>query len=221
MRLPAVDGGLRGLPHTRFVTHWQTKYRRIYDGLLGLRAMATRDRHLSLSGFNAVLIQRGNDLAVYQVFRDMGYSDAEIRKWITQPAHQNWQLMGTVLLDRAHLAGARAESRCIRAQTHDALSEVSELHRFFRASGESCPRTSPPRVWRSRYCPNGPLERLPAAWLARSGVIPNSLAWPRPSTNIRGNSSAIPLSMTWRRFRRVANPETCLSATPHARFRSH
>ena len=51
---------------------------------------------LALSGFNAVLIQRGNDLAVYQAFLDVGYSDPDIRKWITQPAHQNWQWMGNM-----------------------------------------------------------------------------------------------------------------------------
>lgn len=51
---------------------------------------------LALSGFNAVLIQRGNDLAVYQAFRDVGYTDMDIRRWITQPAHQNWQWMGNM-----------------------------------------------------------------------------------------------------------------------------
>ncbi len=51
---------------------------------------------LALSGFNAILIQRGNDYAVYQAFRSVGYSDADIRKWITQPAHQNWQWMGNM-----------------------------------------------------------------------------------------------------------------------------
>jgi alpha-N-acetylglucosaminidase len=51
---------------------------------------------LALSGFNAILIQRGNDLAVYQAFLDSGYSDHDIRAWITQPAHQNWQLMGNM-----------------------------------------------------------------------------------------------------------------------------
>jgi alpha-N-acetylglucosaminidase len=51
---------------------------------------------LALSGVNAVLIQRGNDLAVYQAFRDIGYTDLAIRKWITQPAHQNWQWMGNM-----------------------------------------------------------------------------------------------------------------------------
>jgi len=51
---------------------------------------------LALSGFNAILIQRGNDLAVYQAFLDLGYSDTDIRQWITQPAHQNWQWMGNM-----------------------------------------------------------------------------------------------------------------------------
>ena len=51
---------------------------------------------LALSGVNAILIQRGNDLAVYRAFRDVGYSDADIRAWITQPAHQNWQWMGNM-----------------------------------------------------------------------------------------------------------------------------
>jgi alpha-N-acetylglucosaminidase len=51
---------------------------------------------LALSGFNAILIQRGNDLAFYEAFRDVGYSDSEIRQWITAPAHQNWQWMGNM-----------------------------------------------------------------------------------------------------------------------------
>ena len=51
---------------------------------------------LALSGFNAILIQRGNDYAVYQAFRSLGYEDADIRQWITQPAHQNWQWMGNM-----------------------------------------------------------------------------------------------------------------------------
>ena len=51
---------------------------------------------LALSGFNTVLIQRGNDLAVYQAFLSVGYSDTDIRHWVTQPAHQNWQWMGNM-----------------------------------------------------------------------------------------------------------------------------
>lgn len=51
---------------------------------------------LALSGSNAILIERGADLVLYETFRDAGYSDAAIRQWITQPAHQNWQLMGNM-----------------------------------------------------------------------------------------------------------------------------
>ena len=51
---------------------------------------------LALSGFNAILIQRGNDLAVYRAFLDAGYRDEDIRAWITHPAHQNWQWMGNM-----------------------------------------------------------------------------------------------------------------------------
>ncbi|HEU5339720.1 alpha-N-acetylglucosaminidase TIM-barrel domain-containing protein, partial [Edaphobacter sp.] len=51
---------------------------------------------LAMSGTNAVLIERGTDLVLYQTFRDAGYSDEAIRQWITQPAHQNWQLMGNM-----------------------------------------------------------------------------------------------------------------------------
>ena len=51
---------------------------------------------LALAGTNALLIERGADLVLYQTFRDAGYSDAAIRQWITQPAHQNWQLMGNM-----------------------------------------------------------------------------------------------------------------------------
>jgi len=51
---------------------------------------------LALSGINAMIVERGMDTVLYRTFRDFGYSDAEIRSWITQPAHQNWQLMGNL-----------------------------------------------------------------------------------------------------------------------------
>jgi alpha-N-acetylglucosaminidase len=51
---------------------------------------------LALSGINAVIVERGMDTVLYQTFRDAGYTDQEIRGWITQPAHQNWQLMGNL-----------------------------------------------------------------------------------------------------------------------------
>lgn len=51
---------------------------------------------LAASGVNAMLVERGTDWVLYETFRDFGYSDEEIRRWITQPAHQNWQLMGNL-----------------------------------------------------------------------------------------------------------------------------
>ncbi len=51
---------------------------------------------LALSGINAMIVERGMDAVLYKTFRDVGYSDAEIRGWLTQPAHQNWQLMGNL-----------------------------------------------------------------------------------------------------------------------------
>jgi alpha-N-acetylglucosaminidase len=51
---------------------------------------------LALSGINAMIVERGMDAVLYRTFRDFGYSDSEIRRWITQPAHQNWQLMGNL-----------------------------------------------------------------------------------------------------------------------------
>ena len=51
---------------------------------------------LALSGINAILLERGTDTVLYRTFRDFGYTDPEIRAWITEPAHQNWQLMGNL-----------------------------------------------------------------------------------------------------------------------------
>jgi len=50
----------------------------------------------ALSGVNAMIVERGMDSVLYETFRDFGYSDRELRAWITQPAHQNWQLMGNL-----------------------------------------------------------------------------------------------------------------------------
>ena len=43
---------------------------------------------LALSGINAMIVERGMDTVLYKTFRDVGYSDVQIRAWITQPAHQ-------------------------------------------------------------------------------------------------------------------------------------
>ncbi|MGA7155801.1 MAG: alpha-N-acetylglucosaminidase [Acidobacteriaceae bacterium] len=90
------------------------------DGYAGPYWSDARWQHeidiLALSGTNAILIERGADLVLYQTFRDAGYSDLAIRNWITQPAHQNWQLMGNmccfdepISLDLLHKRAASAK----------------------------------------------------------------------------------------------------------------
>jgi alpha-N-acetylglucosaminidase len=71
---------------------------------------------LALSGTNAVLIERGMDLILYQTFRDAGYSDEAIRNWIVQPAHQNWQLMGNMCCFEAPISMELLEKRSRSAQ---------------------------------------------------------------------------------------------------------
>ncbi len=66
---------------------------------------------LALSGTNAILIERGMDLVLYQTFRDSGYSDEAIRNWIVQPAHQNWQLMGNMCCFEAPISTKLLEKR--------------------------------------------------------------------------------------------------------------
>jgi len=71
---------------------------------------------LALSGINAVLIERGTDSVLYQTFRDAGYSDQDIRAWITQPAHQNWQLMGNMCCFNGPISTALLHKRAVSAQ---------------------------------------------------------------------------------------------------------
>ncbi len=79
---------------------------------------------LALSGINALLIERGTDMVLYRTFRDFGYTDEEIRAWITQPAHQNWQLMGNLCcfngpISRELLAKRAASARRILARLRE------------------------------------------------------------------------------------------------------
>ena len=71
---------------------------------------------LALSGTNAILIERGMDLVLYQTFRDAGYSDEAIRNWIVQPAHQNWQLMGNMCCFQGPISKDLLEKRSRSAQ---------------------------------------------------------------------------------------------------------
>lgn len=71
---------------------------------------------LALSGINAVLVERGMDSVLYQTFRDVGYADDEIRQWITQPAHQNWQLMGNLCCFNGPISMSLMQQRAVSAK---------------------------------------------------------------------------------------------------------
>jgi alpha-N-acetylglucosaminidase len=71
---------------------------------------------LALSGINAMIVERGMDAVLYKTFRDAGYSDAEIRGWITQPAHQNWQLMGNLCCFAGPVSAALMQRRVVSAR---------------------------------------------------------------------------------------------------------
>ena len=71
---------------------------------------------LALSGINAMIVERGMDSVLYETFRDFGYSDRDMRRWITQPAHQNWQLMGNLCCFDGPLSAALMRKRARSAQ---------------------------------------------------------------------------------------------------------
>lgn len=71
---------------------------------------------LALSGINTMIVERGADLVLYRTFRDFGYTDREIRAWITQPAHQNWQLMGNLCCFNGPISLELLQKRAASAQ---------------------------------------------------------------------------------------------------------
>ncbi|HEV2269486.1 MAG TPA: alpha-N-acetylglucosaminidase [Steroidobacteraceae bacterium] len=71
---------------------------------------------LALSGINAVLVERGTDTVLYRTFRDVGYSDAQVRGWLAAPAHQNWQLMGNLCCFAGPMSRALLQKRRVSAQ---------------------------------------------------------------------------------------------------------
>ncbi len=71
---------------------------------------------LALSGINAMIVERGMDAVLYRTFRSVGYSDGEIRDWITQPAHQNWLLMGNLCCFNGPISNSLLHKRMRSAQ---------------------------------------------------------------------------------------------------------
>jgi len=53
---------------------------------------------------------------LYRTFRDFGYSDKELRNWITLPAHQNWQLMGNLCCYNGPISQALLQRRAASAK---------------------------------------------------------------------------------------------------------
>jgi alpha-N-acetylglucosaminidase len=56
------------------------------------------------------------DTVLYRTFRAIGYSDGEIRSWLTQPAHQNWQLMGNLCCFDGPISASLLRKRVTSAQ---------------------------------------------------------------------------------------------------------
>jgi len=71
---------------------------------------------MALSGINAMIVERGSAAVLYRTFRDVGYPDAAIRQWLTQPAHQNWQLMGNLCCFDGPMSRALMDRRLRSAQ---------------------------------------------------------------------------------------------------------
>jgi alpha-N-acetylglucosaminidase len=80
---------------------------------------------LALAGINAMLVERGMEAVLYRTFRDFGYTDEELRGWLTQPAHQNWQLMGNLCCFDGPISAALLEERVRSAQR--ILARLREL----------------------------------------------------------------------------------------------
>ena len=80
---------------------------------------------LALSGVNAMLVERGTDSVLYRTFSDFGYPDREIRAWITQPAHQNWQLMGNLCCFDGPISRQLLQKR--RASAQQIITRLREL----------------------------------------------------------------------------------------------
>ncbi|MEO7208203.1 MAG: alpha-N-acetylglucosaminidase [Steroidobacteraceae bacterium] len=71
---------------------------------------------LALSGINAMIVERGMDSVLYETFHDVGYSYAEIRAWITLPAHQNWQLLGNLCCFAGPISAKLLQKRAVSAR---------------------------------------------------------------------------------------------------------
>jgi alpha-N-acetylglucosaminidase len=87
---------------------------------------------LALHGVNAVLLERGMDAVYARTFREFGYGDAEIRAWITTPAHQNWQLMGNMCCFNGPVSQALLDKRAASARRIAAMMREVGIQPVFQ-----------------------------------------------------------------------------------------
>lgn len=76
---------------------------------------------MALLGINEVLVYEGQDAVYEKTFQKFGYSAADMRDWIPQPAHQSWWLLENIcctgspisqqLIDRRAQLGAQITGR--------------------------------------------------------------------------------------------------------------
>ena len=180
---------------------------------------------LAMSGTNAILIERGMDLVLYQTFRDFGYSDEAIRNWIVQPAHQNWQLMGNMCCFEAQSPSNFSRSALSQQRNSSPCCAASASLRSSPDTTASSPLTSPLLTPAPTSSPRatGTALPAPAGLILATRTSTKSLS---PSTAISTLSMATPQSTIWRSFRRVAPREmfqfpTAAKKVQEALMRAH
>ncbi|AKU15407.1 alpha-N-acetylglucosaminidase TIM-barrel domain-containing protein [Luteipulveratus mongoliensis] len=80
---------------------------------------------LALHGINQVFISTGMESVYAQLFQKYGYSAAEMRAWIPQPAHQPWWLLQNMSSDQKPLSQAQIDGRAkVGRQITDRLHQL-------------------------------------------------------------------------------------------------
>lgn len=121
---------------------------------------------LAASGINTILMDRGTDLVFYQTFRDFGYTDEQIRRWITLPAHQNWQFMGNMCCFEGPISMALLEKRAESAK---------EILAYMRSLG-----ITPVLPGYYGIVPTGFAQKHPNAHVIPQGTWPDKHGFTRP-----------------------------------------
>jgi alpha-N-acetylglucosaminidase len=164
---------------------------------------------LALSGINAMIVERGADLVLYRTFREVGYSDREIREWITQPAHQNWQLMGNLCCFNGPISFELLQKRAASAQRIIArlreLGITPVLPGFYGIVPSDFHRRFPD----AHIVPQGDglVSLGRTGWIRATRCLHN---WPAPFIGSNTSSLATAASMTWKCSRRAETPATSL-----------